>query len=254
MISTSTAVSNHRIAVQLDALDGAVRDLACERAVPVVDLRLALDALPHAGLGPDGVHPVGHRDGAGRLDEASLACGMNARNYVTLRALATLRAVDTVFAEDTRHARALLAHHGIGARVVALHEHNERAAAQKMCRILAGGKDVALVSDAGTPAISDPGAIAVAAVRDAGYGVVPIPGPSAAVAALSVAGMPGPYAFAGFLPDSGAAPSCAGVLAMFLYSTFFLAIALRRGPFRVRAFVCVRCPRTGRLRRCREPR
>ena len=124
---------------------------------------------------------------------------------VGLRALATLRAVDTVFAEDTRHARALLAHHGIGARVVALHEHNERTAAQKMCRILAAGKDVALVSDAGTPAISDPGAIAVAAVRAAGYGVVPIPGPSAAVAALSVAGMPGPYAFAGFLPAQPAA-------------------------------------------------
>jgi len=124
---------------------------------------------------------------------------------VTLRALATLRAVDTVFAEDTRHARALLSHHGIGARVLALHEHNEREAARAVCRLLAAGKDVALLSDAGTPAISDPGAIAVAAVRDAGYGVVPIPGPTAAVAALSVAGMPGPYAFAGFLPAQPAA-------------------------------------------------
>jgi 16S rRNA (cytidine1402-2'-O)-methyltransferase len=145
----------------------------------------------------------GSAEGGARLYVVATPIGNRAD--VTLRALATLRAVDTVFAEDTRHARALLAHHGIGARVAALHEHNERAGAQKMCRILAGGKDVALVSDAGTPAISDPGAIAVAAVREAGYAVVPIPGPSAAVAALSVAGMPGPYAFAGFLPAQAAA-------------------------------------------------
>lgn len=84
-------LSSHRIAAQLEALNEVVLDLACERALPVVDLRHALDALPNAGLGPDGVHPVGHRDGAGRLDEVALACGMNARNYVTLRALAGLR-------------------------------------------------------------------------------------------------------------------------------------------------------------------
>lgn len=124
---------------------------------------------------------------------------------VTLRALETLRAVDTVFAEDTRHAAGLLAHHGIRARLVALHEHNEREAARAVCRLLAAGKDVALLSDAGTPAISDPGAIAVVAVRAAGFAVVPIPGPSAAVAALSVAGLPGPYAFVGFLPAKSAA-------------------------------------------------
>jgi 16S rRNA (cytidine1402-2'-O)-methyltransferase len=124
---------------------------------------------------------------------------------VTLRALATLRSVHTVFAEDTRHAAGLLAHYGIRARLAALHEHNERTAARAMLRLLAARADVALVSDAGTPAISDPGAIAVAAVRAAGYAVVPIPGPSAAVAALSVAGMPGPYAFVGFLPAKSAA-------------------------------------------------
>jgi 16S rRNA (cytidine1402-2'-O)-methyltransferase len=124
---------------------------------------------------------------------------------VSLRALETMRAVDTVFAEDTRHAGVLLAHHGIRARIAALHEHNERAAAQRMCRVLAAGRSVALVSDAGTPGISDPGALAVAAVRAAGYAVVPVPGPSAAVAALSVAGMPGPYGFIGFLPAQGAA-------------------------------------------------
>jgi 16S rRNA (cytidine1402-2'-O)-methyltransferase len=124
---------------------------------------------------------------------------------VTQRALDTLRSVDTVFAEDTRHAAVLLAHHGISVRLAALHEHNERAAARAVCRLLAAGKNVALVSDAGTPGISDPGAIAVAAARAEGFGVVPIPGASAAVAALSVAGMPGPYAFVGFLPARSAA-------------------------------------------------
>lgn len=84
-------LSNHRIEVQLEALNDGLLDLACERALPVVDLRHALEGLPNAGLGPDGVHPVGHRDGAGRLDEVALACGMNARNYVTLRALGALR-------------------------------------------------------------------------------------------------------------------------------------------------------------------
>jgi 16S rRNA (cytidine1402-2'-O)-methyltransferase len=124
---------------------------------------------------------------------------------VTQRAVDTLRSVDTVFAEDTRHAAVLLAHHAIRAPLAALHEHNEREAARAVCRLLAAGKDVALVSDAGTPAISDPGAIAVAAARAAGFAVVPIPGASAAVAALSVAGMPGPYAFVGFLPAKSAA-------------------------------------------------
>ena len=146
---------------------------------------------------------AGSTEGGGRLYVVATPIGNLAD--VTLRALETLRAVDTVFAEDTRHAAGLLAHHGIRARLAALHEHNEREAARAVCRLLAAGKDVALVSDAGTPAISDPGAIAVAAVRAAGFAVVPIPGPSAAVAALSVAGLPGPYAFIGFLPAKAAA-------------------------------------------------
>jgi 16S rRNA (cytidine1402-2'-O)-methyltransferase len=145
----------------------------------------------------------GEAGGGGRLYVVATPIGNRAD--VTLRALETLRAVDTVFAEDTRHAAGLLAHHGIRARFAALHEHNERAAARAVCRLLAAGKDVALLSDAGTPAISDPGAIAVAAVRAAGHAVVPIPGPSAAVAALSVAGMAGPYAFIGFLPAKAGA-------------------------------------------------
>ena len=124
---------------------------------------------------------------------------------ITLRALDTLRAVDTVFAEDTRDAQRLLSHHGVAARLAALHEHNERAATRALLRRLAAGRDVALVTDAGTPGISDPGALAVAEARAAGFEVVPIPGPSAGVAALSVAGLPGPFAFVGFLPPKPAA-------------------------------------------------
>ena len=124
---------------------------------------------------------------------------------ITLRAIDTLRAVDTVFAEDTRDAQRLLSHHGVTAKLAALHGHNERAAARAALRLLAAGRDVALVTDAGTPGISDPGALAVAEARAAGFAVVPIPGPSAAVAALSVAGLPGPFAFVGFLPPKPAA-------------------------------------------------
>ena len=124
---------------------------------------------------------------------------------VTLRALDALRSADTVFAEDTRDSARLLEHHGIRARLAALHEHNEREAARSILRVLERGRDVALVADAGTPAISDPGALAVATVREAGFDVVPIPGPNAAVAAVSVAGLPGPFAFAGFLPPKPAA-------------------------------------------------
>ncbi|MGE5794918.1 MAG: 16S rRNA (cytidine(1402)-2'-O)-methyltransferase, partial [Bacteroidota bacterium] len=124
---------------------------------------------------------------------------------VTVRAIATLGAVHVVFAEDTRHTRGLLAHHGIAAQLVALHEHNEREAARELVRHLEAGRDVALVTDAGTPGISDPGALAVAEARAAGFAVVPIPGPSAGIAALSVAGLPGPFAFVGFLPPKPAA-------------------------------------------------
>jgi 16S rRNA (cytidine1402-2'-O)-methyltransferase len=141
--------------------------------------------------------------GRGKLYVVATPIG-NLRD-ITLRAIDTLRAVDTVFAEDTRHTQRLLAHHGIAAKLAALHEHNERAAARALLRLLAAGRDVALVTDAGTPGISDPGALAVAAARAAGFAVVPIPGPSAGVAALSVAGLPGPFAFVGFLPPKPAA-------------------------------------------------
>lgn len=120
---------------------------------------------------------------------------------ITLRALETLKAADVIACEDTRHARRLLDHHGIHGPLLALHEHNEQAAADKLVALLQAGKQVALISDAGTPAVSDPGARAVAAVRQAGFRVTPLPGPNAAIAALSAAGLDEPhFHFVGFLP------------------------------------------------------
>lgn len=124
---------------------------------------------------------------------------------VTQRALDTLRAVDVVAAEDTRNTRGLLNHFGIGAKLVALHAHNERGASERVVAWLAEGKSVAMVSDAGTPGISDPGAIVADAARRAGYEVVPIPGASALTAALSASGLQFEgVVFAGFLPTRGA--------------------------------------------------
>ena len=117
------------------------------------------------------------------------------------RSIEILRAADIVACEDTRTSRTLLAHHGIAARTVALHAHNEHQAGEKLLRALREGSSVALVSDAGTPGISDPGALLVAAAHREGLRVVPVPGPNAAVAAYSAAGFDaGRFLFAGFLP------------------------------------------------------
>jgi 16S rRNA (cytidine1402-2'-O)-methyltransferase len=125
---------------------------------------------------------------------------------IGLRALAVLRAVDLVAAEDTRTAAVLLDHHGVRARLMALHEHNERKAGEAVLAALGEGRDVALVSDAGTPAVSDPGAELVARARDAGFRVTPVPGPNAAVAAVSAAGLThAGFVFEGFLPPKRAA-------------------------------------------------
>jgi 16S rRNA (cytidine1402-2'-O)-methyltransferase len=122
------------------------------------------------------------------------------------RALDTLNSVDIVACEDTRTTRTLLSRHGVAARTVALHEHNERRAAAALITALREGKSVALVSDAGTPALSDPGAWLVAEAHRAGIRVSPVPGPSAAAAALSVSGFAAAqFVFAGFLPASAAA-------------------------------------------------
>ncbi len=120
---------------------------------------------------------------------------------VTLRALEVLRSVDVIAAEDTRVTVRLLDRHGIAGRMVAVHEHNERASAERIAGMLGEGKSVALVTDAGTPGIADPGTHVVAAVRAAGYPVVPVPGPNAAIAALSACGLDASrFLFCGFLP------------------------------------------------------
>ena len=122
------------------------------------------------------------------------------------RAVEALRAADLIACEDTRTTRTLLARHAISARTFALHEHNERAAAAKLLEALRAGKNVALVSDAGTPALSDPGAMLVEQAHRAGIRVTPVPGPSAAVAAFSASGFAAErFLFAGFLPARRAA-------------------------------------------------
>ncbi|BCT91782.1 ribosomal RNA small subunit methyltransferase I [Lysobacter helvus] len=122
------------------------------------------------------------------------------------RALDTLRAVAAICAEDTRHTRQLLAHYGVERPLVALHEHNEEQLAERLVARLLGGESLALVSDAGTPLVSDPGFRLVRAARAAGVAVSPVPGACAFVAALSVAGLPSDrLAFEGFLPAKAGA-------------------------------------------------
>lgn len=120
---------------------------------------------------------------------------------MSLRAVEVLKAVPWVAAEDTRHSQPLLRHFGSGARLLPAHQHNEEQAAQGVIDKLAAGEAVALISDAGTPAVSDPGARIVARVREAGFKVVPLPGACAAVTALSASGLMAPhFLFYGFLP------------------------------------------------------
>ena len=125
---------------------------------------------------------------------------------VTTRALRVLREADLVAAEDTRHTRRLLEHFGIPAQVVSLHEHNERARAASLVERVQSGQDVALVTDAGSPGIADPGYPVVRAAVAAGVRVESVPGPSAVITALQVSGLPtDAFLFAGFLPPKGAA-------------------------------------------------
>lgn len=123
---------------------------------------------------------------------------------ITLRALDILKTVDVIAAEDTRVTGGLLSHYGIlrdaAGKTIACHAHNERKATASLIEQLQAGDSVALVSDAGTPGISDPGALLIRAVREAGLAVVPVPGPSAVATALSVAGLTGDWLFHGFLP------------------------------------------------------
>lgn len=132
--------------------------------------------------------PIGHRDD------------------LSARAIVTLREVAVIAAEDTRHSRPLLVHHNIDTPLIALHDHNERDAVDAIVRRMAVGDSVALISDAGTPLISDPGFRLVRAARAAGIRCIPVPGACAAIAALSVAGLPSDrFVFEGFLPAKAAA-------------------------------------------------
>ncbi len=120
---------------------------------------------------------------------------------ITLRALRVLREVDLIACEDTRRTRALLSHFDIHAPVTSYFEHNKLAKGEALVGALAEGRSVALVTDAGTPGISDPGFLLVRAAREVGIAVVPVPGPSAVIAALSAAGVPADrFVFDGFLP------------------------------------------------------
>ncbi|MBU0564048.1 MAG: 16S rRNA (cytidine(1402)-2'-O)-methyltransferase [Gammaproteobacteria bacterium] len=125
---------------------------------------------------------------------------------ISARALRVLREVSLIAAEDTRHSSRLLAHFGIQTPLAACHEHNEREEGGRFIGRLQGGEDVALISDAGTPLISDPGYHLVRQARAAGVAVVPVPGACALIAALSAAGLPSDrFIFEGFLPAKAAA-------------------------------------------------
>ncbi|GAA5170758.1 16S rRNA (cytidine(1402)-2'-O)-methyltransferase [Viridibacterium curvum] len=135
-----------------------------------------------------------------------VATPLGNRHDISLRALALLGKVDLVACEDTRHSQKLFDSFGLSPRTLALHEHNEQEGATRVIERLQQGQHVAFVSDAGTPAVSDPGARLVARVQEAGFPVIPVPGACAAVAALSASGLASDrFHFIGFLPPKTAA-------------------------------------------------
>lgn len=153
---------------------------------------------------------------------------------ITVRAARVLEAVSLVACEDTRRTRKLLTHLGIKTRVMSCHEHKEKACAEAVIEALASGADVAFVSDAGTPGLSDPGRVLVERVWKAGFPVAPIPGVSALTAALSVSGLSGDsFYFAGFLPAKKEARQKAlkGLAGLPVSLVFFEA------PHRIKAFL-----------------
>jgi len=142
-------------------------------------------------------------DGGGTLHVVSTPIGN--LGDMTLRAIEILKAADLVLAEDTRASRVLLDHYDIRTRMLAAHEHNEARLIPTVLERLGRGEQLALITDAGTPLVSDPGARIVAAVREAGFRVSPVPGASAVTAALAAAGLDtSRFTFFGFLPRSGA--------------------------------------------------
>lgn len=152
----------------------------------------------------DGVSRKNPSGAAGRLYVVATPLGN--LDDLTFRAVEVLRGVAVVACEDTRHSRKLLAHYGVGARVLSCHDHNEESSARQIASLLESGLDVALISDAGTPGISDPGYRAVSHAAASGLSVSPVPGPSALAAAVSVSGLPTDrFLFAGFLPPKTSA-------------------------------------------------
>jgi len=165
---------------------------------------------------------------------------------ITLRALDTLKAVDAIAAEDTRHTSGLLSHFGISKKLIAVHEHNEHQSAEKLLMQLNAGESIALVTDAGTPGISDPGAVVVDLVRKAGVRVVPVPGVSAVIAALSASGIvQNGFLFHGFLPASGAARR----KVLEALKTQTVTLVIYEAPHRIVDSVADMCAVLGRERR-----
>ena len=153
---------------------------------------------------------------------------------ITLRALWVLSHVDAIAAEDTRETRKLLDKFGIGVRLLSVREHNERRGADSIVHLLEEGGRVALVTDAGTPAVSDPGAKVVQHVVQAGYRVIPIPGASASVTALSASGLDGDgFYFVGFLPPQAKARE----KALLHYSSLKMPFVLYEAPHRIKALL-----------------
>ena len=164
---------------------------------------------------------------------------------ITLRALHTMQLADAIACEDTRHTQPLLRHYGIDKPLLAVHEHNEAQAAGLVIERLQRGERVAYVSDAGTPAVSDPGARLVAAAQAAGFRVMPLPGASSVTTALSVAGIAGDgaFVFAGFLPSkAGERDHAIALLALDARATVIL-----EAPHRIEALARAMAPLAGRL-------
>lgn len=153
-----------------------------------------------------GARKTGRRSGAGGPGALYVvATPIGNLQDLTARAADVLGSVDLILAEDTRHSAKLLAHYGIATPCQAFHEHNEARRTPGVVERIGAGERIALVSDAGTPLISDPGFRLVAALRERGYRVIPVPGPNAAICALSVAGLATDrFCFEGFLPSRGA--------------------------------------------------
>ena len=164
---------------------------------------------------------------------------------ISLRALHVLQLANVIGCEDTRHTQGLLRQYGIEKTLLAVHEHNELEAAVGVVERLQRGERVAYVSDAGTPAVSDPGARLVAAVRSAGFGIMPLPGASSVTTALSAAGMSGDsgFVFAGFLPSKAGERD----QAVALLQTQARAVVILEAPHRIEALALAMAPLGERL-------